>query len=343
MIEGFPNKRRRNCETGVFANMAEYYGMQISEPLVFGIGSGIYFVYSPHMQIRKIVYPILRTQPCSIVMHAARRLRLGYHGTQFKNDEDRAMLELDKLLQKQIPTAVVVNVNGLQYFNVSGMETDFNGHVFTVIGKENSDYLVADTDNRLINDDFVTVSESLMRKIRFASGFSAPDGEMFYLDPIPEHYSLESVLRKAMLSGLRQTCQRMLDIPLDYYGCKGFHFFARDIREWDKKCSQKEIKYVLMWYYRLFERTGTGGAGYRFIYADFLKEMAEMYQDEWMGDCALKMSETADLWRQFSLSSRRFLKGEEVTLDDMAEIMDAIGDNEFLVFSQIRDKVLRND
>lgn len=47
MIENFPNERRMHCETGVLVNMMEYYGFTISEPMVFGIGSGLYFMYFP--------------------------------------------------------------------------------------------------------------------------------------------------------------------------------------------------------------------------------------------------------------------------------------------------------
>jgi hypothetical protein len=45
MIENYPNPRRKHCETGTFLNMLDYYGYRdISEPMAFGIGSGIYFL-----------------------------------------------------------------------------------------------------------------------------------------------------------------------------------------------------------------------------------------------------------------------------------------------------------
>lgn len=45
MIENYPNVRRRHCETGAFVSMMEFLGYKISEPMTFGIGSGLYFLY----------------------------------------------------------------------------------------------------------------------------------------------------------------------------------------------------------------------------------------------------------------------------------------------------------
>ena len=97
-----------------------------------------------------------------------------------------------------------------------------------------------------------------------------------------------------------------------------------------------------MWYYKLIERAGTGGAGYRFIYADFLKEAAELLQNDTIQVAADKMSEDAELWRNFTLYCRRYLKKDSgVTINEIADIVDSIGDMENDIFRKL-DKCIKN-
>ena len=100
MIENYPNPRRKHCETGTFLNMLDYYGYQISEPMAFGIGSGIFFLYSPFLRMRGVTLPMLRIKPACIVKNFAERMHIGYHGTKYGCKENKAMHDLDELVEK---------------------------------------------------------------------------------------------------------------------------------------------------------------------------------------------------------------------------------------------------
>ncbi len=341
MINNFPNERMRHCETGIFVNMMKYYGYEISEPMAFGIGAGLYFLYAPFMKVKGTIFPILRSKPTRIVGALADRLHFNCHIKEYGDNVEKASRELDELIDRNIPVGIVVNVNGLPYFNASGTQSDFNGHVMCAVGKEGSTYIIADTDSRLNNNDYVNVELDVLKKIRFAPGFSAPQGKIFYFDPLPKDFEQHLDLKKAIDSGMAETCAKILNLPLPYYGWTGLHCFANDIRKWDKKFPEKTIHYILFWYYRLIERSGTGGAAYRFIYADFLKEAAEYLQNDIIDDCAKKMSATADKWRLFSLNCRRFLKQDNVSLTELADIMDEISDGEHQVFYKIKHNYLK--
>lgn len=339
MIEGYPNARKRHCETGVFVSMMEYLGYEISEPMVFGIGSGLYFLYTPYLKMQNTIYPIFRAWPVSVVQKASHRLQLPYHERRFRFNPEKAVTELDALLEKGIPVGVVVNVFGLQYFNVSGGGIDFNGHILSVLGKEGDTYTVADTDSRLTSDDYISLDAATMQKIRFAPGVAAPHGQMFYFDPLPGNFGETVDLRQAVVKGLKQTCHNMLGIPFRYFGAKGIHYFADDLRKWELKYDHRQICYRLLWYYRVIERAGTGGAGYRYLYADFLKEAAPLFQNVEMEACATKMAEIAEMWRRFSLDCRRYLKKDEVTLNKMADLLDEISARECAVFHRIKEEI----
>ena len=341
MIQDFPNKRKRHCETGVLVNMLEYYGHQLSEPMAFGIGSGLHFIYSPFYKVQKTIYPILRVHPTDIARKVSNRLDFIYNEMSFGNDADKARHALDNLLNRNIPVGLVVNVKELDYFNVAGGGIDFNGHIFSALGKDGDNYVIADTDNRLPNDDYILLDTKVLDKIRFSPGFSAPHGKCFYIKPKTNHTLDDALLRKAIIEGINETCNRMLRIPIRSVGAKGFHYFAKDLRRWEKKYNDRDICMRLMWYYKLIERAGTGGAGYRFIYADFLKEAASLLQNETIQQDTEKMYQDAELWREFTLNCRRYLKKDNnIKIEQIADIVDSIGDIENEIFRSL-DKCIK--
>ena len=47
----FTHHQSAHCENGVASNLLKHNGIQISEPMVFGIGSGLFYVYLPFVKV----------------------------------------------------------------------------------------------------------------------------------------------------------------------------------------------------------------------------------------------------------------------------------------------------
>jgi hypothetical protein len=47
MTINFEHRPSSHCETGVTSNILHFYGYQLSEAMIFGIGEGIAFIYIP--------------------------------------------------------------------------------------------------------------------------------------------------------------------------------------------------------------------------------------------------------------------------------------------------------
>ncbi|HBK71973.1 MAG TPA: peptidase, partial [Flavobacteriaceae bacterium] len=47
----FTHYQSAHCENGVVSNLLKHKGHDISEPMVFGIGSGLFFVYIPFLKV----------------------------------------------------------------------------------------------------------------------------------------------------------------------------------------------------------------------------------------------------------------------------------------------------
>lgn len=337
MICSYPNQRRKNCETGVLENMLLWHGFDVGEDLLFGIGSGLYFMYSPFLAVSGTVYPLMRIQPVEIVKRATERLGIAVHVKSFGDDRTRATAFLDELLSKKIPVGVVLNVKGLPYFNAMGVTSDFNGHIVTILGEDGDEYIVSDTDGRLKNDAFVKVNKKTIEETRFTLGIGTPHGKIFWIEGNDEITVSDEKMRKAIVSGLKETCNKFLHTPLPYYGVKGLHYFADDIRSWWNKYPPRQISFVIMWYYRLIERAGTGGSGYRNLYLEFLKESAKLFENRALDDAVETMAMAAEGWRMFCLEGRRFIREpNEVALQKMADVIDNVGDNEYKTFKGIQ-------
>lgn len=348
MIENYPNKRRLHCETGIFVSMMEYYGQEMTESMAFGIGSGLYFLYTPYIKIMGLTYPIFRSRPNTVIQNLAKRLDLTIHKQRFGNNVDKATAALDALIEKKIPVGVSVNGGGLTYFkrmnqlnaSIQG-GLNMNGHIICVVGKEGSNYYIADSDFRLPNDDYVTLDEETMRRIRFVKGPAAPHGLLFYFDPIPKDVLNPEKLKRAVIAGFKGVEHNMFEIPFRYFGPRGIHYLANDVRTWDQKYSPEKLDNLMLWFYRFIERAGTGGAAYRFMYADFLKEATDLFQSEVLSDCQAIIKQSADGWRQFSIDCNRYIKRENITLNEMADTLDQIGDLEKTAFVKIKKEFLK--
>ena len=342
VIENYPNQRKKHCETGTLLNMLKYNGFDgISETMAFGIGSGFNFVYSPFLRMRGVKLPMFRIRPGLIAKNFCERLNIGFHGLEYGHRVNQSMRALDELVDQQIPVGLVVNVARLHYFSPVVNESNFNGHVLTVVGKEGSTYTIADSDTRLTTDDYVYLDEDVMRKSRFTSGLAAPRGKMFYIDPLPKDFGEHLDLKPAVIQGLEESCRRMLRVPVPFYGWTGLNYFAGSLKMWKVWFSEKLIGFILLWIYRLIETTGTGGAGHRYMYADFLNEAAELFGNEVLADCAQLMSVDADSWRQFSLDCRRYMKSDNITLKEMAELLQTIGQQERQIFEKLDNEFLK--
>ena len=268
-------------------------------------------------------------------------MNVGYHEMTFGNDAIKAEKALDELVAKGIPVGVRANILGLKYLNDLGFDLDYNGHQMTIIGKEGTQYIVSDTE-MLLSDEYFKVDEATMRSVRFRPGIAAPHGCMFYFDPLPADYDENVDVKAAVIDGLKEACQNMVSIPLPWFGYRGIHYYANDIRKWPKKYSEEKIDFMLLHYFRLIEQAGTGGAGYRYLYADFLKEAAVLLQSGALDESADLMRKAADTWRVFTVDCNRHINKADITLNEMADVIDEIGDLERDTFANIKKKFLKN-
>ena len=332
----FEHKPAAHCETGVIVNLLRFYGFDISEPMIFGLSSGIFFTHLPFIKMSGMAVTSFRTFPGVLFARVSRLLGLKKKGKRFLNEE-KAMQKLDDLLQSGIPVCCVVGMYYLPYMP-SEYRFHFNGHNICIIGKDEHDNYIVSDPNAI---EKVTISRKDLIRVRFAKGGTYPlYGQMYWLKSVPEKLpDLVPLIRKSIKRNCRIMTSRLKWMPV---GVNGIYFLSKRIRSWEKKMGKRKAALNLAQIIRMLEEIGTGGAGFRFMYAAFLQQAANVTGIIALHSFSERMTEIGTLWRNFAYKAARVFKqrqGEQYNYDELADILYQIATLEETFFKELNTAV----
>lgn len=309
----FKHKQSAHCENGVISNLLIHNGYNVSEPLAFGIGSGLFFVYLPFLKVNLAPAISFRPMPGIIFKRLCKRLGIKIKRQKFRNSS-AAKTALDQMLQKNIPVGLQVGVYNLVYFP-DEYRFHFNAHNLVVYGKKDDTYLISDP----VMEHITTLTTTELEKVRFAKGTFAPKGQMYYPTHFPEKLPLEKAIKKA----IKATCRDML-APVPIVGVKGMRTVAKAIKKWPKKVGIKKTNHYLGQIVRMQEEIGTGGGGFRFIYGAFLQEVATILNKPIFEEFSKEITAIGDLWRDFAIDASRLYKNRSSESDGYEKVANKL-------------------
>ncbi len=327
----FTHHQSAHCENGVVSNLMKHNGFDVSEPMVFGIGSGLLFCYIPFLKVNHAPALTYRAMPGFIFKRFAKRVGIKIKREKFKNPT-AAKQRLDENLKNNNPVGLQVGVYNLVYFP-DEYRFHFNAHNLVVYGKQDDNYLISDP----VMESVTTLTEKELEKVRFAKGAFAPKGHIYYPTDFPDELSIES----AIIKGIKHTCREML-APMPIVGVKGIRIVANLIRKWPKKKGTKVANHYLGQIVRMQEEIGTGGGGFRYIYAAFLQESSKILNNPKLAVLSKEMTEIGDQWRDFALDASRIYKNrspKEDAYNNVASQLDAIADKEESFFKKLKKAI----
>ena len=327
----FQHKQAAHCENGVSVNLLNFYDIEINEPLAFGIGSGLFFSYMPFIKLNSIPLTSFRSYPGMIFKNVTKLLGIKIKRGKYRNSA-HAMEELDKLLIQGIPVGMLVGVFYLPYFP-SEYRFHFNAHNIVVFGKKDGRYQISDP----VMENIEELSYEELKRVRYAQGTYPPKGRMYYI----QETKCNPDIKKAIICGIRKNCKRMLHIPFNMFGIKGIRYLSKKMRKWPEKLGEKKSSLYLGQVIRMLEEIGTGGAGFRFIYAAFLQQSSVLLENESLKKLSMEMTEAGDKWREFAWNAGKLFKnrsGHEISYDSLADMLLEIADKEEKIFREL-DKI----
>ena len=305
------------------ASLLRHHGLPVSEAMAFGLSSALCFAWLPFMRVNGLPLVAYRMLPGAIIKGLHRSLGLGMRFERFGSPQEGTR-RLDELVDRGTLVGLQTSVFWLPYFPPD-LRWHFNAHNLLVYGREGDEYLVSDP----VAETPVRCAKTDMEKARFAKGMLAPHGLLYYATREPEAPHWAKLGRRA----LARTAQMMLRTPLPFVGVNGIRLLAWRVRRLsDGESGRMYIGNIV----RMQEEIGTGGAGFRFLYASFLQELAEKTGYRALDPLAARLVEVGDRWREFALAAARMIRGRDrFDAPALAERLRALAGDEQAFFRDL--------
>ncbi|UUY09128.1 BtrH N-terminal domain-containing protein [Pseudomonas sp. J452] len=322
----FQHRQSAHCESGVMASLLSHAGLPMSEPMAFGLASGLAFAYLPIVKLSGMPLIAYRMPPKHLIKTLSKRLGARLHSRTFGNPE-QGRRELDALLDSGRLAGLQSSVFWLPYFPPE-MRFHFNAHNLLAYGLDGDEYLISDP----VFEEPVRCASADLQKARFAKGALAAKGLMYWLDEVPLEQDWDKLIRQSVLS-----TTRILDgMPLPWIGIRGIQHLAKQIERLDP-AQAKYNRLYLAHIVRMQEEIGTGGAGFRFMYASFLQEAGELIGAAPLQQASAQLTAIGDDWRQFASACVRASrnKGEAADFRPIAEMLRGIAGQERVLMKEL--------
>jgi hypothetical protein len=321
----FQHSQASHCESGVMSAILRHHGLPISEPMAFGLSSAMSFAYLPIVKINGLPLVAYRMPPKAIIKGLQKPLGLKMRFETFR-DPQAGTRRLDELLAAGEIVGMQTSVFWLPYMP-EDLRFHFNAHNVLAFGRDTAsgEYQLSDP----VFETPVTCPADALQRARFAKGMLAPKGLLYYATGKPSTPDWAVVIPKA----LKKTTRIMLDTPLPIIGVRGIRRLASAIEGLRPDKAKMFIGQVV----RMQEEIGTGGGGFRFIYASFLQEAADLLARPRLNELSEALVDIGDEWREFALSAARMIRDREpLATPALADKLRLIADHEQAFYRDLR-------
>jgi hypothetical protein len=280
------------------SSLVRHHGLAMSEAMAFGLASAIFFAYLPFMRINGLPLIAYRIVPRGIIKRLHRDLGFDMRFETFRSPA-QGTRRLDQLLDQGKLVGLQTSVFWLPYFPPD-LRFHFNAHNLLAYGRDGDEYLLSDP----VVETVVRCARSDLEKARFAKGLLAPKGLLYFATGAPAAPDWAHLGKRA----LRRAADAMLRTPLPFIGVRGIGMLARKVERLEESDAARMYIGNIV---RMQEEIGTGGAGFRFLYASFLQELAGLTGYARLESLAAELVEVGDRWREFALAAARMIRGRD--------------------------------
>jgi len=315
IIEDFVPYQGEHCETTTMGNLLQFAGIRLSEPMLFGLGQGLGFIY---WDSKAMDFPFIggRVKPDELAGCLVSRLNLTLKA-QETSSVDKAWQNIRSSLEGGIPVGLKLDSYYLDYFT---NKVHFAAHYATIYGMDDEYAYMADTRQQ---GGLVKTRLDSLAMARNAKGPMSSRNRSFTIEPIGSLPPLEPAIR----ASLTNNAQDYLNPPIQNIGNKGILKMSREIRKWPSR--SRNFEHDLCLTALLMERAGTGGALFRNLYRDFLRECAELLGDPTVELACSRFTEIAPMWAEVaSMIDRAGRTGNRLELDQASALLLEIADKE---------------
>ena len=276
----------QHCETTATGTLLRQLDIELSEPMLFGLGQGLGFIF---WNMKTMNFPFIggRIKTDLLTQNLAKNLDLELTIKETSSTQ-KAWESVKQLLDNGIVVGLKLDCYHLEYFS---NPFHFAGHYATIYGYDNDTAFLVDTKQQ---GGQVKTSLKSLALARNEKGPMSSRNLYYTLSKTDKKYDLKS----AILIAIRNNATDYTNPSINNIGYKGILKTSKEIQKWfdTSKDIESEFKASAM----IMEKAGTGGALFRNLYRDFLKESYDLLKLDTLKEAHQEFIDIANLWTEIS-------------------------------------------
>lgn len=337
IVNNFKPQGGYHCITNSLKQIFSFNDYPLSEEMLFGIGSGLGFVY---VNLANSPMISCRIKPFKFEENIGQRLNIDIKVKSSINS-DIAHNKLMGNINNNVPVMAYVDMAYLKYLNM-GESNHFGGHSIIIFGYDEGKgvYYVSDRDANncpihtpagKTTKDYHLVPFQEIQLARKSSHRPFPANNKWIEFDFTRRKELSKTI---IIEAIKKNLDEMLYPPAQLLGINGIRKFSKEIKKW-KAFTVDKIKLAgITNYFMINSDGGTGGGAFREMYGNFLIEASEWVPQ--LRPFGEKYLAIADKWETIAGKMMDLYKtGDIKLLNDMSEIIEFIAVEEENIMTDI--------
>lgn len=281
IIKNFKPEGGWHCITTAYKQVFHFYGYNISEEMLFGLASGLGFVY---FEFKNVPFPLIggRTKIGDFEEALSNNLGVGIDIRKTASSK-KAYDELKNLIHQNIPVVIYVDMAYLKYLGLPE-EAHFGGHTIVVFGideekqiayisdRDAENFKITDSETAEPPSDFHCVSLKELKDARESKYKPYPPENKWVAF---DFSSIKKISKELIFNAIKNNMIQILNPPIKNLGIKGVKLFSERVLTWDKYDDDKLKWSAINSYIMINQVGGNGGGIFRRMYGNFLQQSAE--------------------------------------------------------------------
>lgn len=305
----------QHCETTATGTLLRQLDVELSGPMLFGLGEGLGFTF---WNMKSMNFPFIggRVKPDVLTENIARNLNLELTDKETASTQ-KAWDNVKELIDNGQAVGLKLDCFHLQYFS---RPFHLAGHYTALYGYDDENAFLVDTKQQ--GGQVKTTLRSLVLA-RAEKGPMSSKNLYYTLGKTDKKLDLKT----AIITAIGNNATEYINPPITNIGYKGILKTSSEIIKWFK--TSKDIENDFKISAMLMEKAGTGGALFRNLYRDFLKESYDLLKLDKLKSGHEAFVEIAKLW---TLGSQLFEKVSQTNdfkyIQQTSDILKTISEKE---------------